>query len=65
MKFLEILFPPKLPSINIRDLYDAHTFDYLYRMSRRGVEHNPNHAVGRLTGPAKPRRVFHMPARTW
>jgi len=65
MRLLEILFPPELPKFNPKDLEDSHTWDYQYRISRRGMDHSPKAAVGRVLKPAEPRRVFYMPARQW
>jgi len=62
-RVLSVLFPARLPALHLKDDLPE-SLGYQYRVSRVGMDHSPLHAVGRVTGGAKPRRVFYMGPRT-
>ena len=55
-RLLSILFPPKLPRFDLRELKDSHC--YLHRITRHGVEPKFGQIVGARIGPAVEKQIF-------
>jgi hypothetical protein len=61
-RIVSVLFPVKLPE-RIKGL--ALSAEYHERLSRTGVDHKPGFAFGRVVEPAREKRVFLMPGRSF